>query len=107
VISTHILDLCKGIPASGVGVRLLKKTGEQWQEVSNGVTDKDGRYTFENAATAGLYQIIFATENYLQHLGDERFFADVPVVFKIETSSKKTHVPLLLSSFGYSTYRGS
>ena len=115
MISTHILDLSQGAPAAGVNVRLLKmdvkkndkKDGEQWLEVGKGTTNTDGRLSFDVKKSAGLYQIIFETENYFKRLGQEAFFTDVPVIFKIENTERKYHVPLLLSAFGYSTYRGS
>jgi 5-hydroxyisourate hydrolase len=107
VISTHILDLGLGSPAAGVPVRLLKKEGEQWSEVAKGVTNTDGRHSFEDKKSAGLFKIVFETESYLKRTGHEPFFTDVPVVFKIENTERKYHVPLLLSAFGYSTYRGS
>jgi 5-hydroxyisourate hydrolase len=105
MITTHILDTSLGRPAESVGVRLQKKDGSQWKDISHGKTNADGRFSFEGEKSPGTYQIIFEIENYFQ--GREFFFLNTPVVFKITDTQRKYHVPLLLNPFGYSTYRGS
>ena len=107
MISTHILDIGKGTPASGVTVKLQKKESSSWSEVKTGVTNADGRFSFDCEIFKGTYQIIFETENYFKKESKEFFFINTPVAFKIEDATRKYHVPLLLSPFGYSTYRGS
>lgn len=106
MISTHVLDTSKGHPAAGVAVVLQKRNGAQWMDVSKGVTDADGRFAFNCEREAGVYQIVFDIEPYLKGSGDF-FFLSAPVIFKIENTQRKYHVPLLLNPFGYSTYRGS
>jgi 5-hydroxyisourate hydrolase len=107
MISTHILDTSKGLPAEGVRVRLLLQLGSQWKEISQGSTNTDGRFAFDCEKQAGLYQIIFEIEDYFKKDGRESFFLNTPVLFKIENTQRKYHVPLLLNPYGYSTYRGS
>jgi 5-hydroxyisourate hydrolase len=107
MISTHILDTSKGVPAAGVPVRLQIRSNSTWKDIEVGSTNSDGRHSFDCETLAGTYQIIFEVEAYLKSAHKESFFAHIPVVFKIEHAQKKYHVPLLLNPFGYSTYRGS
>ena len=107
MISTHILDTSLGKPAEGVAVSLHIKDRDKWSEISRGHTDSDGRHNFSGAQPAGLYQIIFEIEDYFNMQQRPCFFLNTPVLFKIENTQRKYHVPLLLNPFGYSTYRGS
>ncbi len=107
MISTHVLDLSKGMPASGVLVTLQIKDSKGWTQVGSGHTNSDGRFSFDLKLSKATYQIIFETETYYKKESQEFFFLSTPVVFKIEDLNRKYHVPLLLSPFGYSTYRGS
>jgi len=101
-ISTHILDTAKGRPAAGVTVALSH--GEEWVIIATGSTDADGRLKLVDAMPeAGLYRISFDTGSY----NPEGFFPRVVVEFMVEAGAQHYHVPLLLSPFGYSTYRGS
>jgi 5-hydroxyisourate hydrolase len=107
MISTHVLDTSLGIPGAGVSVRLRRRENKSWTDVARGVTNKDGRYEFSGAAIAGCYQLIFEVEGYFKKTNRAVFFPRIPVVFTVDNSKAKYHVPLLLSPFGYSTYRGS
>jgi len=107
MISTHILDTSKGMPAEGVHVSLEKMENNQWQNVGQGVTNTDGRYAFDCEKNSGTYRLIFGIEDYFKKHKQESFFLNTPVIFKIENTQRKYHVPLLLNPFGYSTYRGS
>jgi 5-hydroxyisourate hydrolase len=107
MIGTHILDTSKGVPAAGITVRLQVKQGGQWKEILAGATNSDGRFSFDCEKTAGVYRIVFEIEEYLKRETKEFFFPVAEVVFKIEDTQRKYHVPLLLNPFGYSTYRGS
>lgn len=99
-LSTHVLDTSRGRPASGVAVR-LEAAGAV---VAEGVTDDDGRIARLGADLApGEYVVRFATGAYL---GADAFYPEVAVAFRVGTD-EHYHVPLLLSPFGYSTYRGS
>lgn len=107
MISTHILDTSLGIPAKNVTVILEKKENESWIIIANDHTNTDGRIVFNNPNVSGVYRLNFEIENYYRATGQETFFETIPVIFKIENTDRKYHVPLLLNPFGYSTYRGS
>lgn len=109
-ISTHVLDTTRGGPARDVPVRLEKKEGEGWSPVRHGLTDGDGRVKElvpEGKLVEGTYRITFDTQAYFDALGVEGFYPEATIVFVVRDSAAHYHVPLLLSPFGYSTYRGS
>lgn len=102
-ISTHVLDTGSGEPASGVEVVLQRRADEEWVEVNSAATDDDGRITgLGYDLTPGAYRIRFDTGGY-----GNRFYPEVVVAVELDDSSDHYHIPLLLSPFGYSTYRGS
>jgi 5-hydroxyisourate hydrolase len=106
-LSTHVLDNATGEPARGVPVRLERREGEGWRAVAAGRTDTDGRlrdWVPGGAWAAGTYRLIFDTA---AHLGPGAFFPEVAVVFQVADPGRHHHVPLLLSPYGYTTYRGS
>ena len=98
-ITTHVLDTAKGRPAAGVRL-VLRRADETLFE---GVTDQDGRARLTEHAAAGTYRLTFDTGGY----NPDGFFPEVTIVFTVEGPGPHYHVPLLLSPFGYSTYRGS
>ena len=104
-ITTHVLDTARGRPAAGVPVRLELRDGEQWREIGRGTTDDDGRLRTLTGPSieAGTYRITFDTGAY----NANGFFPEVAIVFEVKDAAQHYHVPLLLSPFGYSTYRGS
>lgn len=110
-ITTHILDVSAGVPAHGVPVVLERQTGTHWETVGEGVTDADGRARDLLAPDAGLlagdYRLVFDTETYFARRQIEGFYPRVAVEFTVRDADSHYHVPLLLSPFGYSTYRGS
>ena len=112
MISTHILDTAKGRPASGVRV-LLEQRSESgdWQSISRGTTDGDGRlrtlYPEGKPIAPGVYRLTFDTARYFESSGTRAFYPEVVVVFETTPGESHYHVPLLLSPFGYSTYRGT
>lgn len=109
-ITTHVLDISKGRPASGIPVRLQAETGGKWLLVSEKVTDADGRIRdllAEGALTAGTYRLEFSLSEYFQSNGVDAFYPEAAITFVVKNPSEHYHVPLLLSPFGYSTYRGS
>ena len=110
-ITTHILDTAQGRPAAGVSVTLSTEDNGGWRELGAGVTDADGRVTgllgAGPALPAGTYRMHFATAGYFDALGQSAFYPWVEVVFRIAGSGEHYHIPLLLSPYGYSTYRGS
>jgi len=109
-ITTHVLDTSRGCPAAGMGVVLDIRHGEAWNYVGRGTTDASGRLSTLTASQpiiAGDYRLTFDTGAYLRERGVAPFFPDVTITFTIVDASAHFHVPLLLSPFGYSTYRGS
>jgi len=107
-ITTHILDVASGKPAAGVAVILEHKTNSSgWHAIANGVTDVDGRIGTllgaDDTLTPGHYRLIFETSTYYP----ECFFPEVTISFVVKDVEQHYHVPLLLSPFGYTTYRGS
>lgn len=111
-ISTHILDVSRGAPAGGVAVHLdMQNTNETWTELSHAWTDDDGRvkpfFLVEEPLHGGTYRLVFDTEPYFSDLNQQYFYPQVTVVFKIDDEAQHYHVPLLISPYGYSTYRGS
>lgn len=110
-ITTHVLDTASGRPAAGVAVRLEKQKGESWELLGKGQTDGDGRLrdllTPDYALKRGIYRITFETGAYFSGIGVKTFFPSASIVFTVEDPSQHFHVPLLVSPFGYTTYRGS
>jgi 5-hydroxyisourate hydrolase len=108
-ITTHVLDTSHGRPAAGVGVVLERREGSEWREVGRGETDADGRLcTLAPASPApGVYRITFDTGRYFSAHQRPVFYPSVSVTFETAAGQPHYHVPLLLSPFGYSTYRGS
>jgi 5-hydroxyisourate hydrolase len=106
-ISTHILDTTTGEPARDVAVRLDVRDTGGWRTVAEGRTDDDGRFRFRvptHEWQAGGYRLFFHTEPYQ---GGDAFFPEVTVAFHVHDPDRHHHVPLLLSRYGYTTYRGS
>lgn len=112
MITTHILDTARGRPAAGVVV-LLERRGSagEWERVGRGETDADGRLRTlvpEGAPlAAGVYRLTFDTGDYFAAQGSDGFYPEAIVVFNVSGAGEHYHVPLLLSPYGYSTYRGS
>jgi 5-hydroxyisourate hydrolase len=103
-LSTHVLDTAMGKPAAGIGVTLL--TGDK--VLGYTTTDADGRVRdFVKSLEAGDYRLRFDVEAYFTKSGRESFYRSITVDFVVRAGSDHHHVPLLLSPFGYSTYRGS
>ncbi|MCW2897855.1 MAG: hydroxyisourate hydrolase [Streptosporangiaceae bacterium] len=106
-LSTHVLDTTRGRPAVGVPVRLDRYDGERWQLLAEDTTDGDGRLGDLPAPDPGTYRLRFGTGHYFGDLGTDTFYPEVTVVFVLADPAEHHHVPLLLSPYGYSTYRGS
>jgi 5-hydroxyisourate hydrolase len=110
-ITTHILDTSLGRPAAGVPVVLERERDREWVEVGRGETDADGRLRTlmppDKSVVPGTYRLVFQTRNYFQLSGTLSFYPRVIVEFEVTGGESHYHVPLLLSPFSYSTYRGS
>ena len=107
-VSTHVLDIARGMPAAGISVGLFALDIER-KLLNVAVTNRDGR-TDEPLATdlaPGSYELVFAVMDYFVQLGVASLFDAIPVRFRIDDVAARYHVPLLLSPWGYSTYRGS
>jgi len=112
-ITTHVLDTARGTPAAGVPVRLERVSGAGPEEIGRASTDADGRVRDLGPPRLrpGTYRLVFGTAEYFASLDrpDQRdaFFPEVTVTFTADGEAAHYHVPLLLSPFGYATYRGS
>lgn len=110
-ITTHVLDVSRGRPATGIAVKLeLLESTNQWQLLGEGETNDDGRVLNllpPNQLLAGRYRLIFATADYFTAQKIDAFYPQVAIEFSVTATTEHYHVPLLLSPFGYSTYRGS
>jgi 5-hydroxyisourate hydrolase len=109
-VSTHVLDTARGLPATGVPVTLNHSgTDRRWSVVGRGVTDSDGRVRdlYAGPLAPGVYRLDFDTAHYFDSLGVVPFYPEVTVVFSISDPGERLHVPLLLSPFGYATYKGT
>jgi 5-hydroxyisourate hydrolase len=110
-ISTHVLDTSIGRPAGGVTVRLTHLEGASWTLVSQAVTDADGRVAAlvpgSRPAAEGAYRLSFDVAAYFAERQQDTFYAEVAIDFVVRDASQHYHVPLLVSPYGYSTYRGS
>ncbi len=109
-ITTHVLDVSRGRPAGGVAVLLERLGTPQATTVARASTDADGRvkaFTPAPALQAGSYRLTFEVGSYFAAAGVETFYPRVVVEFDVRDPTQHYHVPLLLSPFGYSTYRGS
>jgi 5-hydroxyisourate hydrolase len=109
-ISTHVLDTMRGTPAAGLEVTLSRREPDgDWTVVGQAVTDADGRVRelTDDELDAGDYRLEFATQPYFARSGLSAFYPEVAVVFSLEDPTGHVHVPLLLSPFGYTTYKGT
>jgi 5-hydroxyisourate hydrolase len=112
-LSTHVLDAALGRPAQGVHVVLFELAAENWIRVAEGRTDDDGRLRprphsgGELELHPSVYRIDFDTGGYFRKTGQAGFYPQVSVTFEVTDAAAHHHVPLLLSPFAYSTYRGS
>jgi len=122
-ITCHVLDSSTGKPAQDIQVLLLLgtvsepsfTTGNSWIEIGTSTTNADGRCLdliadapgARDALRPGTYQIVFKTKEYFEKTGRKSFYPFVQITFSIENPSEHYHVPLLISPFSYTTYRGS
>ena len=107
-LTTHVLDAVTGTPAAGVAVTLSAREEGGWEPVASGVTNDDGRIgdLGPDRLAPGDYQVRFDTGMYFERRGVEAFYPEVVITFTVGDGDHY-HVPLLLSPFAYSTYRGS
>lgn len=108
-VSTHVLDTARGLPAADVPVRLERHGDDGPMIVAEGRTDGDGRVPElgPGRLEPGIYRIVFETATYFDSIGVPSMFPDVRVTFRVSDAARHYHLPLLLSPFAYTTYRGS
>ncbi|MEP1354394.1 MAG: hydroxyisourate hydrolase [Tateyamaria sp.] len=114
-LTTHVLDTARGVPANGITIALYRVSGNSHRKIAEAVTNVDGRTDTpilpEGKMTSGQYELIFFCGDYLDahELNSDpvKFLDQIPIRFGITDEDAHYHVPLLLSPYGYSTYRGS
>ena len=110
-ITTHVLDTALGQPAAGLSITLSERTtDQQWIVRASGVTNEDGRIADllePGSLKPGVYQMHFDIGAYHSKMGVKGFYPEAFIIFEVQNVEEHYHIPLLLSPFGYSTYRGS
>lgn len=110
-LSVHVLNLDNGLPSANVKVVLETQQNNQWVEINSGTTNEQVRitelYPKDTALQKGIYKVTFKTGDWFRQKNQRSFFPEVPVVFVIDGSLDHYHIPLLISPYGYSTYRGN
>lgn len=110
-LSVHVLNIQNGLPSADVTVTLERQTDGKWEKLNEGVTNEQGRisalYPEGKALEDGTYRVVFETGEWFAKQNTETFFPEIPVVFTMSKTLDHYHVPLLLSPYGYSTYRGN
>ena len=108
-ITTHVLDTSIGRPAQNLPAVLERVTETGTDRIGQSATNMDGRITdlLDGPLDVGWYRITFDTGAYFKERGVPCFFPEVAILFEVKDASQHHHVPLLLSPFGYSTYRGT
>lgn len=114
-LTTHVLDTARGCPAAGIKIGLYRVSGNSHSKIAEAVTNSDGRTDTpilpQNDFKTGTYELVFFAGDYLKTTGSDQsdpyFLDQIPIRFGMNDASAHYHVPLLLSPFGYSTYRGS
>jgi 5-hydroxyisourate hydrolase len=108
-LSTHVLDATSGRPAADVAVTVHRRVDDRWEPIADGVTDEDGRCRelTPDGLHEATYRLTFDTGTYFSKSGQTGFYPEVSIVFAVTEPARHHHVPLLLSPFAYSTYRGS
>jgi hydroxyisourate hydrolase len=111
MITTHVLDISRGVPAVGITVILELRQSSAWAPIGRGITDENGRVntlTTEGRLAPGTYRLTFDIGSFHREQGlSVSFFPEVKITFNVRDPDEHFHLPLLLSPFGYSTYRGS
>ncbi|CAM3509594.1 hydroxyisourate hydrolase [Flavobacterium gelidilacus] len=110
-LSSHILDVSKGIPVSGVTIKLeiYNEKTKIWKLVDERVTDENGRivdFLSSEKNNKGIYKLTYYTSEYFKSNNTDSFYPFIEVVFEIKDENHY-HVPITLSAYGYSTYRGN
>ena len=110
MITTHVIDIAGGLPAQGVTVILELRQASEWAPIGRGITDEKGRVNTltDGPVSPGTYRLIFDIGDFHRRQGlTVAFFPEVKITFNVRDPDEHFHVPLLLSPFGYSVYRGA
>ena len=109
-ITTHVLDTSRGRPVPNLSISLFQSSAGKWVNIASGISDVDGRIVDllkqDQILPVGNYKLCFETQSYFDGLGESSFYPSIEIIFSL-SDSDHYHVPLLLSAYGYSTYRGS
>ncbi len=109
-ITSHVLNTATGKPAQGICISLFQQVNDAWQPIHHGITNDDGRVTdllpADEALKAGTYKLTFSLTEYFAKENTPCFYPTADIVFNAD-ANEHYHIPLLVSPFGYSTYRGS
>lgn len=110
-LSVHVLNTSTGLPSANVSVTLDKKVDGQWLPLASGFTDAQGRvkalYPEQQSMPIGVYRVTFNTGEWYEKRGEQTFFPEASIVFTVDGKLAHYHIPLLISPYGYSTYRGN
>ena len=110
-LSVHVLNLQTGLPSQNVSVVLEENKNGQWIKLNEKITNENGRisalYPDDKKLEQGVYRVTFKTGEWFKKHNQSSFFPEVPVIFNVDGAVKHYHIPLLLSQYGYSTYRGN
>ncbi|EGQ8284271.1 hydroxyisourate hydrolase [Vibrio parahaemolyticus] len=106
-VSVHVLDTNKGLPGTNIEVQLFEKVGEQWKLLATKTTDENGRIKHFDIGDGTMYRAVFNVEPFFKEQKADTFYSSIPVDFKVENKDAHYHIPLLLSPYAYSTYRGN
>jgi 5-hydroxyisourate hydrolase len=109
-ITTHILDVSAGKPAANVICKLERQnSSSEWEKIAEGMTNQEGRIEnlVSGSISKGIYRLEFLTKVYFDQKKINSFYPSITIQFEVTVPEEHYHVPLLLSPYGYSTYRGS
>lgn len=110
-LSVHVLNTSTGLPSADVAVTLDQKVDGQWRPLAHAATDAQGRvralYPAQQPMQSGVYRVTFNTVEWFKQRGEQTFFPEASVVFQVDGTVPHYHIPLLISPYGYATYRGN
>ncbi|MBV0933810.1 hydroxyisourate hydrolase [Marinobacterium weihaiense] len=110
-LSVHVLNLEDGLPSPDVTVTLEQKGANGWESLNSGITNENGRITAlfpeGQSLETGTYRVTFETGDWFEKHDSDTFFPEIPVIFNVDGDVEHYHIPLLLSPYGFSTYRGN
>ncbi|WP_305842351.1 hydroxyisourate hydrolase [Photobacterium leiognathi] len=106
-VSVHVLDTNKGLPGQNIEVQFFEKNGDKWKHLSTKTTNEKGRINKFELGDSTEYRAVFNVKSFFKKQNLDTFYNFIPVDFKVENKEAHYHIPLLLSPYAYSTYRGN